>query len=75
LGENLGASAVTDERGLLYVGFSSISNDDTSAVASVFEDVSTENGEFRLERLDLTAVDDAYALMVRFFLFTYGQFV
>jgi hypothetical protein len=57
------------------VGFSSISNDDTSAVASVFEDVSTENGEFRLERLDLTAVDDAYALMVRFFLFTYGQFV
>ena len=64
LGENLGASAVTDERGLLYVGFSSISNDDTSAVASVFEDVSTGNGEFRLERLDLTAVDDAYALMV-----------
>ena len=75
MGENLGASAVTDERGLLYVGFSSISNDDTSAVASVFEDVSTGNGEFRLERLDLTAVDDAYALMVRFFLFTYGQFV
>ena len=69
LGENLGASAVTDERGLLYVGFSSINNGDTAAVASVFEDVSSGNGEFRLERLDLTAVDDAYALMVRFFLF------
>ena len=73
LGENLGASAVTDERGLLFVVFSSISNGDTSAVASVFEDVSSENGEFRLERLDITAVDDAYALMVRLFLFPHGQ--
>ena len=62
LGENAAASAVTDERGLLYVGFSS-GGDGGRAVASVFEDVSSEDA-FRLERIDLDAVDDAIALIV-----------
>lgn len=71
LGENAAASAVTDERGLLYVGFSSDGGGGGDgdgggggrAVASVFEDVSSED-EFRLERIDLAAVDDATALIV-----------
>lgn len=72
LGENAAASAVTDERGLLYVGFSSGGGGGGDggggggggrAVASVFEDVSSED-EFRLERIDLAAVDDAAALIV-----------